>query len=335
MPSNHRLRCPFDSLTWLWGVSRQNTLWVPPVIIPAQQCPRHMYSPRLGRKATPLLGLARRSVWAGDCPEGRLPCTVRHRGEPGVRGWGGADPSTFRGWRPRSRVLVGWQRGKAVSRHLSLTTGGTWMALVLLPWQHRPSASSSVKRPSKTKAPFTCVHSASCRTEAKACPEDPRMGWGQWTVRSEGEVFPWRQFAFPLPQSLQRSPFHPLVELLMQRQDKLHGWAQLYSSHSWGCENVRKAFRISLILIFGMRRRPQSWRPRRGKCFKASPTRPTPRRFTPAIPRNDPVSCKMKWKSAARRYFCFKMMFFFVMEHCQSNHLWIAIKIWSRQHFCN
>lgn len=174
MPLNHRLRCPFDSLTWLWGVSRQNTLWVPPVIIPAQRWPCHMYSPRLGRKATPLLGLARCSVWAGGCPEGRLPSKVRHRGEPGVREWGDADPSTFRGWRPRSRVLVGWQRGKAVSRHLSLTNGG-----YLLPRQHRPSASSPVKRPRKTKAPFTCIHSASCRTEAKACPEDPCVGWGR------------------------------------------------------------------------------------------------------------------------------------------------------------
>lgn len=70
--------------------------------------------------------------------------------------------------------------------------------------------------------------------------------------------------------------------------------------------------------------------PRNG--LDATLTQPTPQRFTPAflfliMMSDDPASCKMKLNLQRGSTSAIKMIFSFVMEHCQSNHLQIAIKI--------
>lgn len=102
-----------------------------------------------------------------------------------------------------------------------------------------------------------------------------------------------------------------------------------------------KVFSVSLIFLLscmriGTKLQAASLRNR----LDATLTQPKPQRFTPAflfliMMLDDPVSCKMKLNLQRGSTSAIKMIFFFVMEHCQSNHLQIAIKIWSRQHFCN
>lgn len=189
MPLNHRLHCPCNSLMWLWNINGQNTLWVPLVIIP-------YHSPQCGWWAEPLRGLAQ-SACEWWLPWGQIVLQSETRREPGAQRARGLGPSICRCWRLRRRVLIGGQRWKP-SPITGSDTGITGMALVLSLWLHTLSILACQNGHTKPQ----CLSPVSTQHPTGQTPKLALRTLGglrtEWTLRSKGEIFPRKQFAFPL-----------------------------------------------------------------------------------------------------------------------------------------
>ena len=153
------------------------------------------------------------------CPEGRLSSRVRHRESQEPRGPGVLGPSTCRCWRLRCRVLAGRQRGKQCPIPGS-GARSTGMAPLLCHHDCAPSG-----RPHGTTVPFTCVHSASHGTDAKAHPEDARWAENRVDAEIQGGNSSMETVCFSFILKLLN--IHLLVEPLMQRKSRVRGRALL------------------------------------------------------------------------------------------------------------
>lgn len=256
MPLTHRLHCPCNSLMWPWDINGQNTLWLPLVIISGQRCPRHKPPPWVVGRAPPSTGTVSLGMMAApraDCPPEWDTERARSPEGQGVLG-----PSTCRCWRLRCRVLAGRQRGKQCPIPGS-GARSTGMAPLLCHHDCAPSG-----RPHETTVPFTCVHSASHGTDAKAHPEDARWAENRVDAEVQGGNSSMETACFSFILKLLN--IHLLVEPLMQRKSRVRGRALL-----WGRS---EAFGFPPVLVFQRRRRLGPRRP---------PDPDPPRRLTPAI----------------------------------------------------